>query len=74
MNNTDTYDVEPIVDEVVDLGELTTQYLSLSLDPYPRVPTAEPFKVIYPQNSSEDLVKNPFSVLQGLQNHLKTSN
>ena len=29
---------EPILDGVIDLGEVTAQFLSLSLDPYPRAP------------------------------------
>jgi uncharacterized metal-binding protein YceD (DUF177 family) len=30
--------VEPIVDGIIDIGELVSQYLSLALDPYPRAP------------------------------------
>jgi uncharacterized metal-binding protein YceD (DUF177 family) len=29
---------EPLIDNRIDLGELTTQHLSLALDPYPRCP------------------------------------
>jgi uncharacterized metal-binding protein YceD (DUF177 family) len=29
---------EPLVDNRIDIGELTTQHLSLALDPYPRCP------------------------------------
>jgi hypothetical protein len=29
---------EPIENGVIDIGEVVTQYLSLSLDPYPRSP------------------------------------
>ena len=32
---------EPMVDGVIDIGELTAQHLSLALDPYPRRPGAE---------------------------------
>jgi uncharacterized metal-binding protein YceD (DUF177 family) len=33
--------VEPLVDGCIDLGELVTQHLSLSLDPYPHAPGIE---------------------------------
>ncbi len=29
---------EPLIDGVIDIGELTAQHLSLALDPYPRAP------------------------------------
>lgn len=32
---------EPIIDGVIDLGELLTQQLALALDPYPRKPDAD---------------------------------
>ena len=34
-------DPEPILDGTIDIGELATQYLSLSLDPYPKREGAE---------------------------------
>jgi len=32
---------EPLIDGVIDIGELTAQHLSLALDPYPRAPGVE---------------------------------
>ena len=36
----DVEDIEPIVNGIIDLGELMAQYLGTSLDPYPRKPGA----------------------------------
>jgi uncharacterized metal-binding protein YceD (DUF177 family) len=54
---------EPIIDGVIDLGELVTQYLSLALDPYPRAPgvSFEPVMV------AEDESLSPFAVLRNLK-------
>lgn len=54
-------DVEPLVDGVVDLGALATEFLILGLDPYPRKPGAvfEP-----PQQRERD--DGPFAALAGL--------
>jgi len=38
--------VEPLVDGCIDLGELVTQHLSLTLDPYPHVPGIEADEVM----------------------------
>lgn len=32
---------EPLDGDIIDMGEMTAQYLSLALDPYPRAPGAE---------------------------------
>ncbi len=52
---------EPLVDGVVDLGALATEFLILGLDPYPRKPGAvfQP-----PQDSKPD--GGPFAALAGL--------
>ena len=58
-------DPEPIVDGVIDLGELATQYLSLAINPYPHAPG-----VHYEQGDEQasapakDLMKNPFAALK----------
>lgn len=57
-------DPEPIIDGKIDLGDLVTQYLSLSLDPYPRAHGAG-----LPEGQAEvappsDLLKNPFAALK----------
>lgn len=57
----DGYDYEPIVNDCVDLGEVIAQYVALSLNPYPRHPSAEFSDVA---SSKPD---NPFQVLEGLK-------
>lgn len=59
-------DPEPIVNGKIDLGDLVTQYLSLSLDPYPRVPGAVFAEGGGAQEAEEPsaLRKNPFDVLK----------
>jgi uncharacterized metal-binding protein YceD (DUF177 family) len=69
-------DPEAIVDGKIDLGELVTQYLSLSIDPYIRaegvmLEVKEPKK----PDQEPDLIKNPFAALkdwkarQGSEDH-----
>ena len=53
---------EPIVDGKVDLGVLTTEFISLGLDPYPHKPGAE-FRSAEP----EPEVEKPFAALGGLR-------
>lgn len=61
-------DPEPIIEGVVDLGELATQYLSLGLNVYPHVegaqfenPTAKEAEA---DDEAEALRKNPFLALK----------
>jgi hypothetical protein len=56
-------DPEPIINGKIDLGDLTAQYLSLSLDPYPKVPGAVRKEGEGPEEPSP-LRKNPFAVLK----------
>ena len=53
---------EPLIDGVVDLGALATEFLILGLDPYPRKPGAV-FEL--PQDVKPD--PGPFAALAGLQ-------
>lgn len=63
-------DVEPMPDEVLDLGELLVEELSLALDPYPRREDAS----IVPadlgpdgiSDGTEGKAPSPFAVLEGL--------
>lgn len=58
--------VEPILDGVIDLGELVVQHLALALDPYPRHPDAA-IAAAAPKAAANDTPKNnPFAVLAGL--------
>ena len=58
-------DPEPIVDGCIDLGELITQHISLSLDPYPHAQGVSPYGE---QNSKDQSpsgsLKNPFAALK----------
>lgn len=58
-------DPEPIVNGRIDLGELSAQYLSLFLNPYPR---AEGSPHLYAEGEDErsdpDQYKNPFAALK----------
>lgn len=51
-----------ILDEI-DLGEITAQYLSLSLNPYPKSPDSDSSKILEPFQDKE----NPFLVLEKLK-------
>lgn len=58
-------DPEPIIDGVIDLGELATQYLSLSIDPYPYaegVERPETDEIVYAEET-----ENPFAALKNLR-------
>lgn len=58
-------DPEPIVDGQIDVGELTAQYLSLAIDPYPQAPG-----VVYqaaapaPAGPEAKARRNPFEALK----------
>lgn len=56
-------DFEYSIQEEIDLGEITAQYLSLSLNPYPRAPDSDANKVL---KDFQDK-RNPFAVLEKLK-------
>jgi len=56
-------DFEYSIQDEIDLGEITAQYLSLSLNPYPRAPDVDANKVL---GEFQDK-KNPFAVLEKLK-------
>lgn len=66
-------DPERIVDGMIDLGEVVTQYLSLSIDPYPRKEGAKH----HLSDDDEEAVKaarkthNPFAKLEGMKKMLE---
>ncbi len=64
-------DPEPLIDGKLDLGELVTQYLSLSVDPYPHAEGVE-FEEIAEGvgDEGEDLIKNPFAALKDWKDRL----
>jgi len=53
---------EPIVDGVLDLGAIATEFLILGIDPYPRKPGA----VFASQEPAEDAAAHPFAALAAL--------
>lgn len=53
---------EPIVDGVIDLGAVTVEFLSLSLDPYPRKPGAS-----FDPDLAGAKEESPFAVLAKLK-------
>ncbi len=53
---------EPLDGDMIDLGELLIQHLSLSLDPYPRIPGAKNLADDYRSAATG----SPFAVLKGL--------
>ena len=53
---------DPIIDNAIDLGAVTCEFLSLGLDPYPRKPGAA-----FEAESSKVGSISPFSVLAGLK-------
>ena len=58
-------DAEPLTGDVLDIGELVAEELSLALDPYPRLPDAEPGR---PESSGRDVPReSPFDVLAKLK-------
>jgi len=63
-------DVEPLVGDRVDVGEVVAQSFALALDPYPRSETAPPLGAAGatdPAQSEEDEPDSPFAVLKNLR-------
>lgn len=56
---------EPVLDGVIDVGEIVAQHLSLALDPYPRAPGVT-FEYQDETEAGQDNV-NPFAVLERLR-------
>jgi len=61
---------EPIVNGVIDLGELVSQHLAIALNPYPRKEGVELIGVDA-GGKGEEVKNNPFSKLKGLNNNNK---
>lgn len=54
---------DPIVNGVIDLGQVATEHLILGIDPYPRKPGV----VFTPPATAEDPDEHPFAALKALQ-------
>jgi len=57
---------EPIVGSSVDLGVLTTEFVAVGLNPYPRAPGAE-FTALIEDDGSDDVPPSPFAGLSVLK-------
>jgi Uncharacterized ACR, COG1399. len=57
---------EPIVGATVDLGVLTTEFIAVGLDPYPRKQGVE-FEPFIEDDGSEDEAESPFARLSALK-------
>jgi uncharacterized metal-binding protein YceD (DUF177 family) len=55
---------EPIENGIIDIGELTTQYLALALDPYPRAPGVS-LESEWVDSDAAD--RSPFAILKSLK-------
>jgi uncharacterized protein len=64
-------DLEPYEDDVIDLGPAVTEYLGISLDPYPRKPDAvapeTPVARVVGEEEFKPERENPFAVLKNLR-------
>ncbi len=58
------HDVDPIVNDEVDLGELVSEAVALNLDPYPKKPGEDFGDHIEDDTSMIDLKPSPFAKLQ----------
>ncbi len=64
IDSDDAEPPEPVVGDAIDLGELVSQYLGLSLNPYPRAPDADAQAGEYQAESPAD---GPFAELAKLR-------
>ena len=60
---------EPIIDNVIDLGELVAQQFAVSIDPYPRAPGAKipTDGIIFGQKMDQSGENHPFAALRRLK-------
>lgn len=61
---------DPIVDGKIDLGALATEFLILSVDPYPRKPGVE-FAAPPAEEAAPEPKRSPFEQLSGLKDRIK---
>jgi uncharacterized metal-binding protein YceD (DUF177 family) len=63
-DNESEQDIDPIVNGIIDLGEVVAETIALELDPYPRMP-GEAFEAIIEDDPANDeKPPNPFNVLK----------
>jgi len=60
--DSDAPEIEPLIDGVIDLGAVATEFLILGIDPYPRRPGA-----VFKAPSAGEPFAGPFAGLAALQ-------
>lgn len=58
----DAAEVEPLVNDMIDLGAIATEFLLLGIDPYPRKPEA-----VFEAPASQAEAEHPFAALASLR-------
>jgi uncharacterized metal-binding protein YceD (DUF177 family) len=58
----DEPEIEPLINDTIDLGAIATEFLLLGIDPYPRKPEA-----VFEAPPTEDAADHPFAALAGLR-------
>jgi hypothetical protein len=58
----DEPEIEPLINDTIDLGAIATEFLLLGIDPYPRKPEA-----VFEAPPTEDAVDHPFAALARLR-------
>lgn len=69
LNVDDDDPPEPLIDEIIDIGELVAERFGLALDPYPRKPgaTVDPRYLAQEADEDEDARPHPFAALKRLK-------
>ena len=62
---------EPLVDGMIDVGEVVAQFLAVAMDPYPRKDDAELPDSIQSEEDAQEDKPNPFAQLAGLKEQLE---
>lgn len=61
-------DIEPLIGDRIDLGELVAQHLSVALDPYPRLQgAAPPDWMTEAEKTWDSAAESPFAALEALR-------
>jgi hypothetical protein len=58
----DEPEIEPLINDTIDLGAIATEFLLLGIDPYPRKPEA-----VFEAPPTEDAADHPFAALASLR-------
>jgi uncharacterized metal-binding protein YceD (DUF177 family) len=58
----DEPEIEPLINDTIDLGAIATEFLLLGIDSYPRKPEA-----VFEAPPTEDAADHPFAALAGLR-------